>query len=133
MTPRILDSGMMVLYQQTFERFRMSSGIAPLQRTIDCNEIYEEALRLFAIHDKEFERVLHLTNPVIDSRIVVSLDESRNEQYSVKTVLIFPEVNSSEGIDSAQAIFRQKFRDIENIVDLENRLNEVLILKSDRE
>lgn len=111
----------------------MSSAIAPLQRSIDCNEIYEEALRLFAIHDKEFERVLQLTNPVVESRIVISLDENQNEQYSVKTVLLFPERNSNTVIASAQAIFRQKFQDIENIVNLEQRLNDVPVLKTDRE
>lgn len=111
----------------------MSSVIAPLQRTIDCNEIYEEALRLFAIHDKEFERVLKLANPIIDSRIVISFDENQNEQYSVKTVLLFPENSSNEAIISAQTIFKQKFEDIENIVNLEKRLNDVPVLKSDRE
>lgn len=111
----------------------MSSAIIPLQRTIDCNEIYEEALRLFAIHDKEFERVLKLTNPVIESWIIISQNENHNEEYSVKTVLLFPEVHQNEIIDEAQAIFKQKFKDIENIVSLEKRLNEINILKSDRE
>lgn len=98
-------------------------------RYINCNEIYEEALTLFAIHDKEFEHVLNLTNPIIESIIIISPNSGKDEEYLVKTAISFPEDGLRPDLSAARAIFKQKFVDIENILDLQKRLNEVSFSK----
>lgn len=110
----------------------MVSTAVPLPRFIDSRDIYEEAVVLFASHDKELERVFRITNPEFISKIAILLDDSLTEEYFVKTTIIFHDSHPSEDILSARKILEQKFRVIENIIDLEHRLNSTSGLKTDR-
>lgn len=90
-------------------------------------------MTLFTFHDSELEKTFRLTKPIFNSKIIISLDETGEEEYSVKTKLSFPNEYASAEILSAREIMEQKFRKIENIVDLTFRLNDLSNSESDRE
>jgi hypothetical protein len=111
----------------------MGSIHSKIERSIDCSELYEEAITLFSYHDDELEKAFRLTKPVFNSKVIISLNEKGEEEYSVETLLFFPFNDNTVEIVAYQKIMEQKFREIENIVDLESRLHDLPKSKSDRE
>lgn len=101
----------------------MTSAVVELPRFINCCDIYEEAVLLFAQNDKDLDRVLHVTRPEIVAKVVVLSEGTENEEYFVEATLDFPDEKITLDLLDARRIMEDKFRQIKNIIDLEERLN----------